>query len=72
MLSNFQEDFLLDFQPDVDFVYYEDMGDAVEKARFYLQHDAERIQIAKNGLNQIQEHHTYEIRLAQMLEVVRF
>jgi len=70
LLSNYQPDFLLHFEPDRDFVYYENIDDAIEKAAYYLRHESERAQIAANGLQKINEAHTYEIRLSQMLSVL--
>lgn len=70
LLSNYQSDFLLHFEPDVDFVYYENIQDAVEKAAYYLKHDEERAKIARNGLNKIKTFHSYEQRLSEMLQLV--
>ncbi|MCH5266605.1 MAG: glycosyltransferase [Lachnospiraceae bacterium] len=70
LLTNYQPDFLLHFEPGVDFVYYENMEDAVEKAAYYLSHEEERARIAASGLNKIRQYHTYEARLAEMLAVV--
>ena len=71
LLCNFQSDFLLHFDSDVDFVYHENLDDAVEKAAYYLQHESERVQIAANGLQKIKEYHTYEIRLSQMIATLK-
>lgn len=70
LLSNFQSDFLLHFEPGIDFVYYEDCKDAIEKAHYYLSHEEERLAIAENGLQKIRAAHTYEIRLAEMIGVL--
>lgn len=70
LLTNFQSDFLLHFEPDVDFVYYENMTDALEKADYYLKHKDEREKIAENGLAKIREYHTYEKRLTEMLALL--
>lgn len=70
LLTNYQSDFLLHFEPDVDFVYYESIEDACQKAAYYLQHEEEREQIARNGLAKVQMYHTYEKRLAEMLGVL--
>lgn len=67
LLTNYQSDFLLHFEPDIDFVYYEDLEDAVQKTGYYLEHDEERIQIAKNAIQKIKDFHTYEIRLNDMI-----
>jgi len=71
LLTNYQSDFLMHFDAGKDFVYYEDMNDAVEKAMYYLQHEDERTQIAANGLRKIREAHTYEIRIDEMLSLLR-
>ena len=70
LLTNYQSDFLQHFEPDVDFVYYESIEDACQKAAYYLQHEEEREQIARNGLAKVQMYHTYEKRLAEMLGVL--
>lgn len=36
LLTNYQSDFLMHFDAQKDFVYYEDMNDAIEKAMYYL------------------------------------
>lgn len=70
LLTNYQSDFLLHFEPDVDFVSYESIDDACEKVAYYLQHESEREQIAQNGLAKIRRYHTYEKRLEEMLQVL--
>ena len=37
------------YTPDKEAVFYDDIGDAIEKARYYLSHDNERERIAKAG-----------------------
>ncbi|MGN1205981.1 MAG: DUF3880 domain-containing protein [Eubacterium sp.] len=70
LLTNYQSDLLLHFEPDVDFVYYESIEDACQKAAYYLTHEEEREQIAANGLAKIRRYHTYEKRLEEMLHVL--
>ena len=70
LLTNYQSDFLLHFEPGIDFVYYESMEDACQKAAYYLQHEEEREKIAQNGLNKICMYHTYEKRLTEMLGIL--
>lgn len=70
LLSNFQSDFLIHFEANQDFVYYESIEDAIEKAGYYLTHESEREQIARNGWNKIKKYHTYETRIAEMLSVL--
>lgn len=70
LMTNFQADFLDFFEPGTDFVYYEDEQDLVEKCRFYLTHDAARNKIAQSGYEKVKAHHTYEVRLKQILSSV--
>ena len=67
MLTNFQSDFLEFFTPGEDFVYFESKGDMMDKIAYYLSHDEERRQIARNGHQKIVRCHTYEHRVQEML-----
>lgn len=67
LLSNYQEDFLENFTPGVDFVYYESEEDLLQKIAYYLTHEAERAAIAKNGHDQVAAAHTYRHRVHEML-----
>lgn len=67
VLTNYQEDLLQFFEPDVDFVYYEDYNDLLQKADYYLSHDEARLQIAKNGYEKVKNEHTYEHRIDYMI-----
>lgn len=67
LLSNYQEDFLENFTPGVDFVYYESEEDLLQKIAYYLTHEAERAAIAKNGHDQMAAAHTYRHRVHEML-----
>ena len=70
LLSNYQEDFLKNFTPGVDFVYYESEEDLLQKIDYYLTHDEERAAIAKNGHDQVAAAHTYRHRVREMLSAV--
>ncbi len=67
LLTNFQSDFLDFFIPGEDFVYYDSKTDLLDKIDYYLQHDEERAEIAKNGLQKISASHTYKHRIAEIL-----
>ena len=69
LLSNFQADFLDYFVPDEDFVYYESQDDLLEKAEYYLSHEKERKEIARNGYEKIKAEHTFKHRVDEILEV---
>ena len=40
-----------------------------DKCAYYLTHEKERREIACNGYEEVKQHHTYPIRLAQMLQL---
>lgn len=67
LLSNYQPELAEYFTPDVDFVYYADLGDACEKADFYLKHDTLRKQIAANGYARVKEEFNYTKQIGSML-----
>ena len=70
LLTNYQEDFLDDFQPGEDLVFYESEDDFLDKITYYLSHDAERKQIAANCLGKMSESHTFVHRVNAMLNVI--
>ena len=70
LMSNYQADFYDFFVPGEDLALYESKDDLMNKCRYYLSHEAERAQIAANGLGKIKESHTYKIRLSEMFEIV--
>ena len=57
------------FEDGVHLVMYDGMDDAIEKARYYLEHDDEREKIAKAGMAHTLATHTYRNRIETMLEV---
>lgn len=68
LLSNFQADFLDDFIPGEDFVYYESKEDLLNKIHYYLSHDEERVAIAGNGHDKVAKGHTFRHRVRELLE----
>lgn len=67
LLSNFQADFLDDFIPGEDFVYYESKEDLLDKIDYYLSHEEERAVIARNGHDKVAAGHTFRHRVREML-----
>lgn len=67
LLSNYQADFLEYFTPGEDFVFFESREDLMEKLEYYLSHDAERKQIARNGFEKVANQHTYLHRVQEIL-----
>ena len=52
------------------FVTYKTYNEAVEKARYYLEHDEEREKIALAGYNEVLKHHTYERRIQSIFDII--
>lgn len=57
------------FKDKKDLVLYDSLDDAIEKARYYLSHNEERMAIASSGLNRILSGHTYADRAKAILDV---
>lgn len=70
LLTNYQTDFDGAFVPDVDYVYYTSIEDALQKIAYYLEHEEERQQIAEHGCQTVREYHTYTIRIQYMLDIL--
>lgn len=67
LLTDYQEDFLEFFEPGVDYVYYLNEEDLCEKVKYYLEHEEERKQIARNGYEKVKAGHTYYHRVRSIL-----
>lgn len=69
LLTNYQEDFLKHFEPGVDFVYYLNEEDLLEKVEYYLTHEEERKRIARNGYEKVKKYHSYKTTIEKMLKI---
>lgn len=69
LMTNFQSELLDWFIPDEDLVIYYSIPDLIEKTAYYLEHEEERVAIAKNGYQKTVRQHTYALRLVQMFEL---
>ena len=67
LLTNYQSDFLDYFTPDEDYVFYDSKKDLLAKIDYYLKHETERAEIAKNGLRKVSADHTYVHRVNEIL-----
>lgn len=68
-LTNYQPELPDSFTPGVHLDYYGSMDELEEKTAYYLSHEKERVALARNGYEEVKLHHTYPIRLAQMLQL---
>ncbi len=70
LITNYQEELLDYFEPGSDFIYYEDWDDLINKIDYFLVHEEERKQIAKNGYRKVKEQHSIRQRLEDMFHRV--
>lgn len=70
LLTNLQTDFFEFFEPGVDFAYYDSYEDLLRKTEYYLTHEEERQQIARNGYEKVKKYHTYRNRFDTMLKIM--
>lgn len=71
LLTNYQSDFLKHFTPNVDFVYFEDKNDMLQKIDYYLTHENERAAIAASGYQKVLKHHSYDVIFGQIFDIIR-
>ncbi len=66
VISNYQAEIPEIFTPGRDIVLYDSIPDLLDKIGYYLEHEDERLEIAKNGYNLVKEYHAYDVKLAQI------
>lgn len=73
MLAERSDEHALLFNEGKEIACFETVDELVEKSRYYLGHEQERIKIARAGYNRvIADHHTYADRLTEILNHVGF
>lgn len=70
LLTNFQQELLDYFEPNKDFVFYEDINDLIDKIDYYLFNEEERCEIANNGYQKVKSNHTIRLRINSILETI--
>lgn len=70
LISDFQADFGGLFIPDEDYVFYTTPEDLYGKIAYYLEHEEKREEIARNGYEKVKSAHTYDHRVAQILQML--
>lgn len=70
LMTNYQPELELYFEINKDLVVFESKQDLAEKASYYLQHEQERQEIARNGYEKVRQFHSYEKRMTQILEIL--
>lgn len=67
LLTNYQSEIAENFVDGEEVVMYTSLEDAVEKCAYYLEHEKEREQIARNGYQKVCGQFSYENRMMFML-----
>lgn len=67
LITNYQQELLSYFEPDVDLVIYEDVKDLISKTMYYLVHDDLRKTIAGNGQRKVRELFGFDKKIEELL-----
>lgn len=70
LMTNFQAELPEYFDIGVDLEAYSSMEELVDKCAYYLEHEDERRQIARNGYEKVCANHTYIHRLREMIAAI--
>lgn len=70
LMTNYQSELPDYFESGKDLETYSSMAELVEKVDYYLKHDSQREQIARNGYEKTKKYHTYDNRIAQMIQTL--
>jgi spore maturation protein CgeB len=71
LLADYREQIEPLFEPGREVALYRDPEELADLARFYLNHDAERLKVAERGRARVLAEHTYRRRLAAMMTIMR-
>ena len=69
-MTNYQAEIPLYFKEGEDLICFDGVEDLREKAAYYLEHEEERQQIAKNGYEKVKQYHGYVDRIQKILAIV--
>lgn len=70
LLTNYQAEIPEYFEIGKDIETYESMDELEQKVQYYLTHEEERVEIAIRGYEKVAAHHTYELRIAEMIRIL--
>jgi len=71
LVTNFQAEIPQYFENGKDLVYFDSIDDMSRKVEYYLIHEDERMQIARNGYKKVKKYHSYESRLKQIILAIQ-
>lgn len=67
LMTNYQEELTDHFEIGVDLEAYGSLEELVDKCAYYLEHEDERVQIARNGYEKVKKNHSYLHRIKEMI-----
>lgn len=68
LMTSFQLEYMDFFENGKDYVYYDSHDDLLKKTEYYLNHEDERAQIARNGHNKVTKYHSYIKRMEYIMD----
>lgn len=68
LMTSFQLEYMDFFENGKDYIYYDSHDDLLRKTEYYLNHEDERAQIARNGHEKAAKFHSYEKRMEFILD----
>ena len=71
LMTNFQAEIPGFFEIGRDLVCFESEQELVEKCGYYLTHEDERIQIARNGYEKVKKMHSNKLRVIKLLQLIQ-
>lgn len=71
LLSNYQPELAEYFSPNVDFIAYGSMEEAIDLATYFLTHEDERKKIALSGYEKVKQKFSYKRQLTQLFEIAK-
>jgi Uncharacterized protein conserved in bacteria len=70
MATNYKKDIVKFFEDGKDLVIYRDFKELSDIIQYYINHEEERQEIARNGYSKVKQYHNYKVRLKEMMEKV--
>ena len=71
LLTNYQQELPEYFEIGKDLDVYENEEDLLWKINYYLEHEEERVQIAKNGQKKVREFYTWKQRIEDIMTIMQ-
>ncbi len=71
LLTDSSKDLEAVITPNTHLAVYKDLDECIQKARYYLQNEQEREQIAQNGLNFVKERYSYDNLVGEMIKTYK-